>query len=479
MNVIIRDVFGADRAARRASAYRIVWRWHFYAGLFCLPFVFVLSITGAIYLFKPQIDAFLDRPYDHLTLAGAPKSLDEQVAAAQAAMPDARLTGVELRADPQDAARVRFSKNIAAAPAEEFVNFRVMVRPDTLEILKIEDERFRPSELAHDIHGDMLLGAPGHILLELAGAWAIVMIVTGLYLWWPRDSQSLAGILYPRLSSGRRLFWRDLHAVTGFWISFFALFLLVTALPWTTVWGKSFRYLRSVGEQAMVKQDWTTGPDEKQAQLKEGFQQAAAAAASADPHAGHHGHHGGAKAGGPTPLGFDKAAAAASALGLADPVTIAPPSAGKPHWIVKSTTQNRPLRRTVELDPESFETRRESGFFSASLVDRVFGVGIAAHEGQLFGWVNQLLGLLTAIGYLLLVVSSVVMWWRRRPQGALGAPPALAPAPRLAPFIVGLVVALGVFLPTLGLSLLLVLATEQIIRRSLPGASGWLGLRPI
>lgn len=32
--------------------YRTVWRWHFYAGLFCIPFVIWLSITGSIYLFK-------------------------------------------------------------------------------------------------------------------------------------------------------------------------------------------------------------------------------------------------------------------------------------------------------------------------------------------------------------------------------------------------------------------------------------------
>jgi uncharacterized iron-regulated membrane protein len=161
-------------------------------------------------------------------------------------------------------------------------------------------------------------------------------------------------------------------------------------------------------------------------------------------------------------------------------VTLAPPSLGKPNWIVKSTTQNRPLRRIVELDPASFETRRETGFATSPLIDRVFGFGIAAHEGQLFGWLNQLLGLLTAIGYLLLVVSSAVMWQRRRPQGVLGAPPALvSPEPRLAPLVLGLIGALAVFLPTLGLSLLLVLASEQIIRRFLPGARAWLGLRPL
>ena len=42
--------------------YRAVWRWHFYAGVFCIPFVLWLACTGAIYLFKPQIERWLDRP---------------------------------------------------------------------------------------------------------------------------------------------------------------------------------------------------------------------------------------------------------------------------------------------------------------------------------------------------------------------------------------------------------------------------------
>lgn len=41
--------------------YRSVWRWHFYAGLFVIPFMMVLAITGSIYLFKPQLDAVMYR----------------------------------------------------------------------------------------------------------------------------------------------------------------------------------------------------------------------------------------------------------------------------------------------------------------------------------------------------------------------------------------------------------------------------------
>ncbi|MFZ0267652.1 PepSY domain-containing protein, partial [Caulobacter sp.] len=56
------------KARRTIFDYRAIWRWHFYAGLFCAPFIVILAITGSIYLFKPQVEAWLDRPYDHLAL---------------------------------------------------------------------------------------------------------------------------------------------------------------------------------------------------------------------------------------------------------------------------------------------------------------------------------------------------------------------------------------------------------------------------
>src|SRR3546814_2706207 len=66
-----------------------------------------------------------------------------------------------------------------------------------------------------------------------------------LYLWWPRDASGIAGIVYPRLRRGGRVFWRDLHAVVGLWVSAFALFLLISGLPWATFWGGNLQTVRS------------------------------------------------------------------------------------------------------------------------------------------------------------------------------------------------------------------------------------------
>ena len=73
------------------------------------------------------------------------------------------------------------------------------------------------------------------------------------------QGKGLGGIVYPRLGGGSRMFWRDLHGVTGFWISGLALFLLFTGLPWAKFWGDYFKNVRRLTGTAVAEQDWTNG----------------------------------------------------------------------------------------------------------------------------------------------------------------------------------------------------------------------------
>ena len=462
----------AERNPTTYAAYhRMVWRWHFYAGIFCLPFITILSLTGSIYLFKPQIDDYFDQPYNKLSLSSEPKTLDEQVSAAVASQPGNRLKHLEIRPDRSDAARVHFL-NAKGEP------IRVLVRPDTLEILKTEFEKSQFTSIIHDLHGELLLGVPGAILVELAGAWAIIMILTGLYLWWPDSKDGGAGVLYPRLRSKGRTLLKDLHSVTGFWISFFALFFLISALPWTTVWGGSLKYLRSIGQPIQSKQDWTTGPASAKAQKLNEFNNAAKTV-GLDEHAEHqeHGNHHSSET--LKISGFDQLAPHAVSFKLEEPILLSPPSMVTPNWKLQSDTQNRPQRKTIEFDPKTFRQVSEKSFADRPLLDKIIGAGIAAHEGQLFGVLNQLLGLMTALGYLLLVATSTLMWWKRRPKGSFGAPTKILPVRKTPNIFIGTAIVLGIFLPTLGISLLAVLIFEFTARRFLPRTSRWLGLEPI
>ena len=454
------------QSARGWPGYNTIWRWHFYAGLLCLPFIFWLPITGAIYLFKPQIEAWLDQPYEHLAVTGAPASPTAQVAAALAAVPGSVLHAYILPPTPESAVRV------LAGKAREL--YRVYVHPQTLEILKLEREDQRLMRVIFHLHGELLLGSPGSMLVELAASWAIVMIVTGLYLWWPRDARGLAGIAYPRLDHSGRTFWRDLHAVTGLWVSLFVLFLLLSGLPWAKFWGGTLKELRQAGSSALVRLDWTTG---RTSELAERLEMNTPLAVVSR----HAGHQHGTSPGGPSQSNpdyraLDRMVTTVQPLQLAPPVLIAPPSKRSPSWTARSDAPNRMLHVDLVLDETNGNITSRRDFAQRPLLDRAIGIGVSAHEGQLFGWPNQALGLLTAVGLMLMAASSIVMWWRRRRPGTVGAPPAVRSGSRLAYSFFATVFALGVLLPLFGISAIAVAAIDRWVLRRLPVVSRFLGL---
>ena len=467
---------GAEgRRPGRWPDYRAVWRWHFYAGLFCIPFVIWLAITGSIYLWQPQVNAWLDQPYAHLLQPGRARlSPSAEVGAALRSQPGAALHAYQLPVTPDGAAQVLVGRGQGQV--------RVWVHPVTGAVAKSTPEDQRFMKVVFRLHGELLAGDKGSILVELAASWAIVMILTGVYLWWPRGAQGLAGTLYPRLHLRGRALWRDLHASTGLWVSAFALFLLLSGLPWAKSWGGNLQVVRAVAGRAMVRQDWTTGRSSELAEraaLSRGSLAGQQAAKSDGEHGEHAGMHGTAAAMAPDPpdgyRALDRTVPTVAALALPAPVLVTPALREQGPWTARSDTPNTPRRVNLTLDPGTGAVLKRETFGQRNWLDQAIGVGIAAHEGQLFLG-NQIISLLTAAGLLLIAVSGAMMWWRRRPDGVLGAP-VPAGEPRFAVGLAAIVVVLGVLLPLLGASLVAVFLAERFVLRRMPGVNTWLGLR--
>lgn len=461
------SVIATNRGARGLD-HRTVWRWHFYAGLFCIPFVLWLSATGTIYLFKPQIEGFLDRPYDNLAITH-PAPVSAQVQAAVRAVPGSVLDQYQLPRNANASAQILVDRGTQ--------QFRVYVHPQTLQVLKIDNEDHRLEKVVFHLHGELLMGERGSWIIELAGSWAVVMIVTGIFLWWPRDAKGLGGVLYPRLRAGGRTFWKDIHSVTGIWISFLVLFQLFTGLPWAKSWSAYLSAARHLSGEHNFKQDWLVSSSAEQAA------RASRSSGMDGMDMGHmqdtdhpkHGGYGSHSAGAMDYLPIDKIAPTVAGLHLAYPALIAPPNRSGGNWTAKSDAQDRPLRVDLVLDPKTGAILQRKDFSSKPWLDRVIGVGIAAHEGQLFGPLNQILSLFMVGGLVTLSISGLVMWWRRRPEGVLGAPSSV----RKVPFSIALVVfivAFGIYMPFLGGSIILVFLCERFLLRNIPPVQIWLGL---
>lgn len=444
-----------EPAAVKANVlYTTIWRWHFYAGLIVAPFAVLLAITGALYLFQAEIEGWLYR--DLFSVLAAPQSLppDKQVAIALAKFPGSAAEAYTPASSASQSTLVR----LATPDGRELT---VAINPHTGAVLGEIDEARRFNHVIFYLHGELLSGPAGQAVMELAASWALVLLVTGLYLAWPRDGSIIFGVLLPRLRAQGRVFWRDLHAVTGIWVSALLIFLVVTGLPWSLVDGTIINDLAAdIGKGT---------PDNGL-----GFSNGGSTSVKSDPvsqgwAATHAEHAAGAAAsmphGGTAPVSLAQIVEMTRLLDdVTPPYEIRLPVDAQGVFTVVNNPDDPAKIVYIHLDQFTGKVIRAVRWQDFGPLAKGISLGVALHEGRYFGLANQLIGLAACVGLVAMVTAGIIMWWRRRPPGGLGAP---ASDGRVRPgrAVVALTVALAVLMPLMGLSLIIILAVEYGLRR--------------
>ena len=451
---------GLGKTADTSRTYRAIWRWHFYAGLIVAPFLLILSVTGAIYLFNDEIDTALHPEWRVVAPHATSVPPARMIAAALAAYPGAA-TRIDLPAAANHSAIV-FITPSAGEPV------RVAVNPGSGRVLGAFVYAQTLVGFADLMHGSLMLGAVGDAIVELAACWALVLIATGLYLWWPRGRRTLAGILYPRLRSRGRLLWRDLHAVTGVWTVALIAFLILTGLPWAGVQGDLLqRGTAALGigyPPAHATHGAPASPSAKQVLGEVAWTMEQAPMPTSPEHAG----HGMAMAGGgdaAAVAGADRIAATlARTHGLRGGYRLFLP-AGATGVYTAYTYPDRPQgQRTLYFDRHRGTLIREVAYRDYGWAAQAIELGVQLHMGNYFGLANQLVMLATCVAIVILVVSGVVMWWKRRPSGRLAAPPRV-PQARLRG-AVAILVAGAIAFPLFGVSLVVAALVDRMVSRA-------------
>ncbi|WP_442781683.1 PepSY-associated TM helix domain-containing protein [Collimonas fungivorans] len=439
--------------------YRILWRWHFYAGLFVMPFLIVLAITGTIYVFKPQIESALYS--DKLSVSASSQArlgYDKLLGIAAGALPpDAKPSSIAVSQDPQRSTEAVF--RLASGDSTS-----VYLNPYTGQVLGTLSVEHRLMKQVRQIHRDLLLGKWGGWLMELAACWTLVMVGTGIALWWPRKQFSVWGTLLPRLSLRGRAVWRELHLVVGIWVSIGAVFFIMSGLPWSSFWGKNF--------QAVVT--WAAPP---KAAAKETH------AHDADAHASMAGMPGMKMQDLPLAnvpwavgatmvpmshdlpqqrLAIDQVVAIAAHNGMQTYQLVLPgkssdvftasyaPGAGE---FVRSDLDQQ---RTLHIDQYSGKIMKDMRFSEYNPVSKLVSLGVALHMGEYFGLANQLICAAISLTLLGMAATGFIMWWKRRPQHSIGAPKrVLQPPPSIARWK-GYMALLGIIFPLMGATMIAV-----------------------
>ena len=423
--------------------YFTVWRWHFYAGIFVVPFLIILSCTALGMLVMSNT---VGRDNDRLSIT-VPETAMQAPLATQAknalnTLPNSTL--VKYIA-PRDTDKVALFQ----VTSEDHDNM-VAVNPYTADIVNSTPSNSNLYYTFDSIHGDLLLGKVGDYIQETTASLTILMILTGWYLWWHKR-KSVKAMLIPDDTNlkKKRSFFRTIHATLGSWISVLLLFFCISGMAWAGIWGE--RIVQSWSHFPAGK--WGVAPmpisiDHSQNHADMHMDNADAAphvhgATAATAHT-----HGSVLNSGKTkdvpwvleltpmpesgttmgkngiapniPIMIVTVDRFARELGFVGRYQLNLPQGETGVWTISQDSMSYDMKsptadRTVHIDRYSGKVLADIRFDDYNAFCKFMAAGAAIHMGTL-GWWSVLANVLFCLSVIAICVSGYVMWWQRCPR---------------------------------------------------------------
>jgi uncharacterized iron-regulated membrane protein len=490
----------ADRSAGAASGlYRMVWRWHFFAGLLCIPVIVLLCLSGIVWLMRSEITTALHGDATHVRPAATAVSYQDQLAAVAKRYPGSTPYQLGTPTGKTQATML----NITTRAGRDLT---VWVDPYRGAVTGSRDNATDPTQIALKLHGSLMTGSWlgnakwGDRLIEIVAGWTILLVLTGLYLFWPRGRKPgrWRRAFTPRLrarSTNRRIAWRDVHAITGVVFAFATLFFLATGMIWTGWWGVRYGEVSTRLGASYPAGMWDGASSQTADSLKRtgkggwlstslpvfpsGVRPVAGSGSVENQpgQANHAGHHHDAKVSWQpgTAAPIDAVVATAQRLGYPQGFSLTFPDSPTGSWAAWYGPDSDPKpnvsatqERMLYIDQYSATPIRDFRFSQFGAAAKASDLGIAIHEGRELGWITKIAMLVATLAILLSCATSLVMWRKRKPKG-VGAPRRTSfPRRRDAVAVLAIIASLSALFPLLGLSILAVLALDMLVIRQLP-----------
>lgn len=267
--------------------------------------------------------------------------------------------------------------------------------------------------LVRDLQSLVVTGPVGNAVVEIVAGCTIILVATGLWLWWPRGQSPALAL---RGNARGRLFWRDLHASAGAIVGLVLLFLAATGLPWSAFWGKQL--------QTAVAANRLGRP---RAPRPQPWEHALHVTATKEvlPWSMQAAHTPGAHGAGD--VGVARVLAVATADGLRAPLLLTRPAAPAAPYTVSAIITRSEKAHVLYIQPADARVLQDARAASFGPGARAIEWGIAVHQGQQYGKINRLFMLAGCLGALLLADTAPAPWWkrghrRRRSAGAASSP---------------------------------------------------------
>jgi len=222
---------------------QIIGKLHLWLGLASGLVVFILGVTGCMLAFEYELKEIIykDRYFIHQT---GTKRLPLRCllnSAQQALGKELNISGITVYKDPARSASVAVYRT--DPQGWNYFNTvltskTVYINPYTAKVQYIENSKTEFFRLMVMLHYNLLLEQTGHQIVGWCTLIFIVLLISGLVLWWPKNKAAAKKRFAFRWNENTR--WKrknyDLHNILGFYSLIIALIIALTGLVWAFSW---------------------------------------------------------------------------------------------------------------------------------------------------------------------------------------------------------------------------------------------------
>jgi uncharacterized iron-regulated membrane protein len=359
----------------------LMLKLHRWMGLIAGIVIFVIAVTGCVLIFENDIDRAANASVLKVTPGTERVPLQQVLQNVSAAFPSQPVNGIS------------FPQRDGHAMLVNLKGATVGVDPYTGRVLGTVDRGKGIARWVHLLHTRFLAGKPGEMIVGAFTVVTLLMAVTGVILWWPRQIWTVKA----SARSWRRLNF-DLHNVLG-WYSAVLLFFM-------TLSGVMIAYEDQL-DPLVLKLNGSAGAP-KPAQV----------ASTVIP--------------GAAPLSLDEAYRAGQAAlpgALISSINVPAPGKAVYRMIGKFPEDHTPAGRSrVAIDQYSGAVLDVVSTRTQPLGTKILNLKRSIHTGDVFGWPSQALAFLVSLSLAGQVVTGILIWWKPGKFGALTSSKSVSPA---------------------------------------------------
>ncbi len=222
---------------------------HLWLGLISGLVVFILGLTGCIYVFIEEIKpiVYQERMYVPVPDNYSLHSINELRDSAQKKLgKEYPIDAVQLYTNEGRTWEFYAYKGNEEAGITSFDGvkyyWKVYVDPYTARVVKIENRKYEFFSIVLALHYQLLLNYEvGKFIVGWSTVIFIIMLISGIILWWPKNKSAAKQRFKFKWKSTTG--WKrknyDLHNIPGFYAMLIALAIALTGLTWPFQWFRS------------------------------------------------------------------------------------------------------------------------------------------------------------------------------------------------------------------------------------------------